>query len=91
MFRLIRFILQTQYRRRATVVARAIQAGIIIARATSSSPYPLNGLFKGGYRSPAHPENVEERVPKGLLLGGLASRARPFVGEGDGVVANFVP
>ena len=51
----------------------------------------FNGFFKGGNRTPVHSENLEERVPERLFLGGLASRPCPFVGKANGVVTNFVP
>jgi hypothetical protein len=40
---------------------------------------------------PLEAEHVEELVPEGLFLGGLAPRAGPVMGELNGAVANFVP
>ena len=36
-------------------------------------------------------ENIEKFVPEGLLFGLFALDSGPFLGEGDGAVANFVP
>ena len=48
-------------------------------------------FLEAGDDAAAEAKHLEELVPKGLLLGGLAFRAGPIVGEADGVVANFVP
>ena len=51
----------------------------------------LDRLFKAGHQPALDAEHVEELVPEGLFLGGLAPRAGPVMGELDGAVADFVP
>jgi len=51
----------------------------------------FDGFFEGGNSSAADAENGEEFVPEGFGFGFFAGFAGPFVGELDGVVADFVP
>jgi hypothetical protein len=47
------------------------------AAVTQSNPGP-------GHQPPRNAEHIEELVPEGLFLGGLAARAGPVVGELNG-------
>ena len=51
----------------------------------------LDRLLKAGHELATQAEDLEELVPEGLLVGGLPRGARPFAGEADGVLADFVP
>ena len=51
----------------------------------------LHRLFKAGDDAAFDAEDLKEFVPEGLFFGALAFDARPFAGELDRVVADFVP
>lgn len=51
----------------------------------------IDWLLEGGDGVAADAEDVEELVPEGLVLGGFAGFAFPFLGKSDGAVANLVP
>ena len=51
----------------------------------------LDRLFKTSYCTPAYTEGVEKFIPEALLFTGFAFGSGPFLGEGDGAVANLVP
>ena len=48
-------------------------------------------LLERGNGAAAHPEHFKEVVPERLFFAALAPGGRPFLGEGDGVLADFVP
>jgi len=50
----------------------------------------LDGLLKAGDEPALEAEDIEELIPEGLFLGGLAPRAGPVMGKLDGAVADFV-
>ena len=51
----------------------------------------LDRLLKAGHQPALDAEHIEELVPEGLFLRGLAPRAGPVVRKLNGAVADFVP